>query len=135
MIALCVLTFFVKRPVSVVIVSQPSRQECRPQILVAHEQHLQDVGSDRRVLALLRQLRERSTVSLLFRKAAPPARRSPKTADLAAFLGVSSPVHALRLDETPPMPPAIYELGDTPSLTSLLRIARFDFVLVGLWFW
>ena len=117
--------------------SEHERSSCtQPSILVAHEQHLQAVGSDRRLLALVTQLRSNSVVSLLFRKAAPHPRRSPPTAELAAMLGATGrAAHALLSDVPPPLPPAIYELGDTPSLAALLRLARFDLVLVGLWFW
>ncbi|KAL1523006.1 hypothetical protein AB1Y20_017969 [Prymnesium parvum] len=116
---------------------EPHAVGCRrPLILVAHEQHLQAVGSDRRLLGLITQLSSSSVVSLLFRKAAPPRRRSPPTARLAALLGARSPTaHLLRPDVPPPLPPAIYELNGTPSFTALLRAARFDLILVGLWYW
>lgn len=125
-------------PIEIVVhASESERSSCAPpSILVAHEQHLQAVGSDRRLLALVTELRKRSTVSLLFRKAAPQSRRSPPTAELASMLGAKSPAaHALQLDVLPPLPPAIYELGDTASLAALLRFACFDLVLIGLWFW
>lgn len=114
----------------------PSPARALPHILVAHEQHLQAVGSDRRLLSLIDQLSSRGVVSLLFRKPAPASRRSPSTASLARMIGAASPrAHQLRLGEKPPLPPAIYELGPTPSLISLLRTARFDLILIGLWFW
>ena len=57
-------------------------------ILVAHEQHLQRVGSDRRLLALLQTLRSLgSDVSLLIRtKTCNRCVRSPSTRELARSL-------------------------------------------------
>ena len=59
---------------------------CGARFLVAHEQHLQAVGSDVRLLWLLRQLRALDAeVSLLLRAATPAARRwAPHSAAGAA---------------------------------------------------
>ena len=108
-------------------------------ILIAHEQHLQEVGSDRRLLALISSLRMLGTeVSLIFRtsKGAPPSRRRPSTRQLAKLLGAASS-SAILLDESRPPPrlPAILEYGGTSSLTALVEAAEFDLVLCTLWFW
>ena len=91
-------------------------------LLCCTEQHLQAVGSDCRLLALLVQLRQHGAlVSLLFRKPTPEALRVPSTADLARLIGARSrTAHALGGESDPPLPPAIYELGDTPTLSVLL---------------
>ena len=110
---------------------------CGARVLVAHEQHLQAVGSDVRLLWLLRQLRALDAeVSLLLRAATPAARRSPPTAEVAALLGAASDVaHVLRDNATAPTPPALYELGDSAALAALLGAGHFDLVLLGVWFW
>ena len=110
---------------------------CGARVLVAHEQHLQAVGSDVRLLWLLRQLRALDAeVSLLLRAATPAARRSPPTAEVAALLGAASDVaHVLRDNATAPTPPALYELGDSAALAALLGDGHFDLVLLGVWFW
>ena len=109
---------------------------CGARILVAHEQHLQAVGSDVRLLWLLLLLRALDAeVSLLLRAATPAARRSPPTAELAALLGAAGDVaHVLRDNATAPTPPALYELGDSAALAALLGAGHFDLVLLGVWF-
>ena len=108
-------------------------------VLVAHEQHLQRVGSDRRLLALLRSMRSLGVeVSLLVRTAkCSSCTRSPPTATLARLLGARSTVaHRLQPNATTlEAPPAIYEYAGTQSVIALLHRSRFDLFLVGLWFW
>lgn len=106
---------------------------------MAHEQHLQRVGSDRRLLALLQSLRRspQIEVSLLFRTATcANCTRHPSTAKLSQLLGSSSAEAVpLRSGVDAVAPPAIYEFGGRGSLLRLLRLARFDLILIGLWFW
>ena len=60
-------------------------------VLVVHEQHPQELGCDRRLLAIVQLLRAQGlTVSLLYRKHVPPSMQSPRTPELAALLGVEA---------------------------------------------
>jgi hypothetical protein len=107
-------------------------------VLVTSEQHLQRVGSDRRLLALLQLLRVHAAqVSLLVRtRKCNRCTHSPSVAELSSMLG--SPhkeAMVLREDMEPAMPPAVYEYGGSRALLRLLHLASFDLVLVGVWFW
>ena len=107
-----------------------------PRILVAHEQHLQRVGSDTRLLALIKGLIQRhgAEVSLLVRtRKCNHCVRNPPTHELARILK-STATEALPLPSLHPTP-AIFEFNGTDALYSLLTRADFDMVLVGLWFW
>lgn len=107
-------------------------------LLVAHEQHLQRVGSDTRLLAVLSTLRSHAAeVSLLVRTAkCNHCRRSPPTAELARLLGATLLAAVpLSTRAVAPPPPAIYEFGGSAALAALLRTHAFDLALVGLWFW
>lgn len=117
-------------------VAAPVTQAAR--VLVTSEQHLQRVGSDRRLLALLRTLRGlNAQASLLVRtRRCGQCRHDPPIQELAALLGsTSSTAVMLQPGERPAAPPAIYEYGGSLSLVALLDTAAFDLVLVGLWFW
>ena len=109
-------------------------------VLVAHEQHLQAVGSDARLLLLLQQLRQLgASVSLLVRAATRAARRQPPTHEIARLLGAAnlSAVPLGRGGGGVPVArgPAVYEMGGGRAFQQLLRHEQFDLVLVGLWFW
>ena len=106
-------------------------------VLVAHEQHLQRVGSDTRLLALLTKLRDLGTeISLLVRTSrCNNCTHSPPIPELAHMLRARLTT-ATRLSRgLAPHPPAIYEYGGTIALATLLATHHFDLVLVGLWFW
>lgn len=106
-------------------------------VLVAHEQHLQRVGSDTRLLSLLATLREfNAEVSLLVRTSrCNNCTRSPPTHELAHMLGSRIADATLLSSSAPPRPPAIYEFGGTTACAALLAAYPFDLILVGLWFW
>ena len=60
--------------------------------LIVHEQHPQELGCDRRLLAIVQLLQAQGlTVSLLYRKHVPASMQSPPTAELAEMLGASPP--------------------------------------------
>lgn len=107
-------------------------------VLVAHEQHLQAVGSDARLLLLLQQLRQLgASVSLLVRASTRAARRQPPTHEIARLLGAAnlSAVPLGRGGAPVARAPAVYEMGGGRAFQQLLRHEQFDLVLVGLWFW
>jgi glycosyltransferase involved in cell wall biosynthesis len=109
----------------------------RLSVLVIHEHHLKPIGSDLRLLGLILQLRSLGhTVSLLFRGKTPADQRSPPTEELASIIGATvTHESSLSVTDRPPMPPAIYEYADLPSLSNLARQGWFDAVLCPLWFW
>ena len=119
--------------------SVPPSARCHTatRVLVAHEQHLQAVGSDARLLLLLQQLRQLgASVSLLVR-AATGAARHPPTHEIAELLGAAnlSAVPLSRGGVPVARAPAVYEMGGGRAFQQLLRHEQFDLVLVGLWFW
>ena len=118
--------------------SVPVRCHTATRVLVAHEQHLQAVGSDARLLLLLQQLRQLgASVSLLVRAANEAARRHPPTHEIAELLGAAnlSAVPLSRGGVSVARAPAVYEMGGGRAFQQLLRHEQFDLVLVGLWFW
>ena len=119
--------------------SVPVRCHTATRVLVAHEQHLQAVGSDARLLLLLQQLRQLgASVSLLVRAATGSARRHPPTHEIAELLGAAN-LSAVPLGRggvpVAARAPAVYEMGGGRAFQQLLRHEQFDLVLVGLWFW
>lgn len=107
-------------------------------VLVIHEHHLKPIGSDLRLLGIIRQLRALGhTVSLLFRGKTPADQRSPPTAELASLLGATSgeTEYVLTSTDRPPQPPAIFEYSDLESFSVIARQGWFDAVLCPLWFW
>ena len=106
-------------------------------VLLVHEHHFKPIGSDLRLLGIVRQLRSLGyTVSLLFRGRVPAEQRSPPTHELAELLGAEASGEVkLSSTERPPHPPAIYEYTDLDALSSLSRFGWFDVVLCPLWFW
>lgn len=108
-------------------------------ILVTSEQHLQRVGSDRRLLALLHSLRSlHAQVSMLVRtRKCGSCTHSPSIPELCRLLGSATHEAVPLVDNGKPVPPgpALYEYGGTRSFASLLHAAAFDLLLVGLWFW
>ena len=109
----------------------------RRRLLIAHEQHLQRVGSDTRLLALITTLRQLDTeVSLLVRTGrCNNCTRSPPTRSLARMLGAQILDVVPLSSAAPVQPPAIYEFGGTSPLAALLAAHPFDMVIIGLWFW
>ena len=140
---LCAAVVLFRRGRQVVQVTASSSvvlERCRiiTRVLVAHEQHLQQVGSDTRLLLLLQHLRQLgASVSLLVRAATGVARHHPPTHEVAKLLGATnlSAVPLGRGDVSVSRAPAIYEMGGSRAFQQLLRREQFDLVLVGLWFW
>jgi len=107
-------------------------------LLLVHEQHLQPMGCDARLLALIRALvGAGQTVSLFFRAHTPEPRRSPPTHELATLLRVPHgyDTAALRGDVRTLPPPAIYERTTSAQLGRLFAQGWFNAVLVFFWFW
>ena len=110
-------------------------------VLVTSEQHLQRVGSDRRLLALLKSMRTfEAEVSLLVRtRKCGKCVHSPPISALCKLLGAASAA-AMPLDDDydgqrPKAPPAVYEYKGTRTFARLLQAWPFDLILIGLWFW
>ena len=115
--------------------SVSSRPPARLQVLIVHEQHPQPLGCDRRLLALAQLLQEQGhVVSLLYRHDVPEAEQSPKTAALAAMLGVQA-FSPSDLSSCLHPPPALYRYDGTGQLEQLASRGWFDLVMVTVWFW
>lgn len=107
-------------------------------MLIVHEQHLQQMGSDARLLALVRALvRARQNVSLFFRSHTPEVRRSPPTEELARLLHVDHGYSEadLRRDVRSLPPPAIYERTTSAQVARLFSQGWFNAVIFFFWFW
>ena len=77
-------------------------------LLIVHEQHLQPMGCDTRLLGIIKGMRGAGhAVSLLFRHTTPVELRSPPSAELAQLLGIRGfQEDDLRADvDTRPAPP------------------------------
>ena len=108
-------------------------------ILIAHEQHLQQMGCDTRLLGIVKGMRRAGhTVSMLFRQSTPAELRSPPSGELAEVLGISGAFREenLRADvSTRPPPPQLYEYTGGAQLARLFSAGLFNAVLVFFWFW
>ena len=107
-------------------------------ILIAHEQHLQPMGCDVRLLGIIRGLLAAGLeVSLFFRSHTPVAKRWPRTETLATLLRIPRGYNEewLRADVRSLPPPAIYEHRGTRHLARLFAEGWFHAVLVFFWFW
>ena len=105
-------------------------------VLIVHEQHPQELGCDRRLLAIMQQLQAQGlTVSLLYRKHVPPSMQSPRTRELAARLGVGDGFAEADLDGCLMRPPGLYRYSGPRQLEALAARGWFELVLVTTWFW
>ena len=106
-------------------------------VLVVHEQHPQELGCDRRLLAIVQLLQAQGLrVSLLYRKHVPASMQSPSSAALAALLGVVGFDEAELLQGSCLRPPpALYHYAGPEQLRALAARGWFDVVLVTVWFW
>ena len=107
-------------------------------MLVVHEQHLQPMGCDVRLLGIIRGLlASGAEVSLFFRTHTPVAKRTPTTEDLATLLHIPRGYREewLRRDVRQLRPPAIYEHAGTTQLARLFGQGWWNAVLVFFWFW
>ena len=107
-------------------------------ILIFHEQHLQPMGCDVRLLGIIRGLLAGGVeVSLFFRSHTPVAKRSPPSEKLATLLRIPRGYREewLRRDVRQLPPPAIYENAGTAQLARLFAQGWYHAVLVFFWFW
>ena len=104
-------------------------------VLIVHEQHPQELGCDRRLLAIMQQLQAQGlTASLLYRKHVPDSMQSPRTARLAEMMG-ATPFDERELAGCLRPPPALYRYVSSRQLQRLASRGWFELVLVTLWFW
>ena len=117
----------------------PTTRTSEPlRILIAHEQHLQAMGSDVRLLGIVDRLRQAGhEVSLFFRAHTDNALRVPPSAALATRIGVRRVYSeaALRSDVRHLPPPALYEFVDAAQLAQLFSQGWFNVVICFFWFW
>lgn len=107
-------------------------------ILIVHEQHLQSMGCDMRLLGIIRALLGcGQRVSLFFRGHTPEHRRHPPTRELASLLQIPHGFNDtdLRKDVRQLPPPAIYERTTTAQVAQLFAEGWFNAVIVFFWFW
>ena len=107
-------------------------------LLIVHEQHLQPMGCDVRLLGVIRGLLSADLeVSLFFRTHTPIAKRSPSSPELATLLRIPRGYQEewLRRDVRTLPPPAIYEHSGSAQLGRLFARGWFHAVLVFFWFW
>ena len=108
-------------------------------VLIVHEQHPQPLGCDRRLLSLVSLLKaEGWKVSLFYRRHVREEQQSPRTAELAAQLGIPGPFDAASYLDSGCLhpPPALYKFaGRGRQLARLASQGWFDLVLVSVWFW
>lgn len=105
-------------------------------ILIAHEQHLQPMGCDVRLLGIIRELLaiEGVEVSMLFRAHTLPLKRSPSSDKLARILHIPRGFKEEWLRSELP-PPALYEYVSPAQLAHLFQRGWFNSVLIFFWFW
>jgi len=112
-----------------------ARERPGKSVLIIHEQHPQAMGCDRRLLALARLMQDEGrTVSLLYRRDAPPSQQSPLTEQLAEMLGMQDFRHD-ELTSCLRPPPALYKYKSASQLERLFEQGWFDLVLLSVWFW
>lgn len=107
-------------------------------ILIVHEQHLQPMGCDERLLGIIRGLLALGLeVSLFFRSHTPIAKRSPSSSEMATLLRIPRGYREewLREDVRKLPPPAMYEHSGSAQLARLFSQGWFNAVLVFFWFW
>ena len=110
----------------------------RRNILIVHEQHLQAMGCDARLLAVIRALvGGGQKVSLFFRTHTPEQRRYPTTTELSSLLhiprGYSEDL--LRSDVRSLPPPALYERTTSVQVGRLFSQGWFNAAIFFFWFW
>lgn len=107
-------------------------------VLVVHEQHLQSMGCDTRLLGIVRALLSCGhKVSLFFRTRTPEQRRNPPTKELASLLHIPRAYNEedLRRDVRELPPPAIYERTTSAQMGRLFAQGWFNAAIVSFWFW
>lgn len=113
---------------------------CEPQerpgknILIAHEQYLQDNAADRRLFSLVRLMQaHRRTVSILYHRDVLASEQSMPIAQLAEQLGIRG-YETAELTACLRPPPALYRFSSVEQLRRLFEQGWFDLVLVTVCF-
>lgn len=117
----------------------PGKKDCstfpRNRILIIHEQHLQSMGCDVRLLRLVKDLLYlNQEVSMLFRGSTPRKMRQPKSKQLAAILKIDG-FEEVQLKNGVRPPPGIYEWTNVDRFVKLMELGYFNVVIIFLWFW
>ena len=107
----------------------------RNRILIIHEQHLQSMGCDVRLLRFVKDLLYlNQEVSLLFRGSTPAKMRQPKSKHLANILHIEN-FEEEQLRKGLRQPPGLYEWTTADRFAQLMAMGYFNVVIIFLWFW
>ena len=107
----------------------------RNRILIIHEQHLQSMGCDVRLLRFVKDLLYlNQEVSMLFRGSTPSKMRQPKSRQLAQILHIEN-FEEEQLRKGIRQPPGIYEWTSAERFAQLMSMGYFNVVIIFLWFW
>jgi hypothetical protein len=107
----------------------------RNRILIIHEQHLQSMGCDVRLLRFVKDLLYlNQEVSMLFRGSTPSKMRQPKSRQLAAIMKIEN-FEEEQLRKGMRRPPGIYEWTSSERFAQLMAMGHFNVVITFLWFW
>ena len=107
----------------------------RNRILIIHEQHLQSMGCDVRLLRFIKDLLYlNQEVSMLFRGTTPAKMRQPKSKQLASILHISD-FEEDQLRKGLRQPPGLYEWTNAERFAQLMGLGYFNMVIIFLWFW
>jgi len=107
----------------------------RNRILIVHEQHLQSMGCDVRLLRFVKDLLYlNQEVSMLFRGSTPPKMRQPKSKQLASILHIKD-FEEDQLRKSLRDPPGLYEWTTAERFGQLMNKGYFNMVIIFLWFW
>mmetsp|Transcript_27588 Transcript_27588/g.72926 ORF Transcript_27588/g.72926 Transcript_27588/m.72926 type:complete len:775 (-) Transcript_27588:35-2359(-) len=107
----------------------------RNRILIVHEQHLQSMGCDVRLLRFIKDLLYlNQEVSMLFRGTTPAKMRQPKSKQLASILHISD-FEEDQLRKGLRQPPGLYEWTNAERFAQLMALGYFNMVIIFLWFW
>ena len=107
----------------------------RNRILIIHEQHLQSMGCDVRLLRFVKDLVYlNQEVSMLFRGSTPAKMRQPKSKQLASILHIEN-FEEDQLRKGLREPPGLYEWTSSERFAQLMAKGYFNVVIIFLWFW
>ena len=107
----------------------------RNRILIIHEQHLQSMGCDVRLLRFIKDLLYlNQEVSMLFRGTTPAKMRQPKSKQLASILHIND-FEEDQLRKGLRQPPGLYEWTNAERFAQLMGLGYFNMVIIFLWFW
>ena len=107
----------------------------RNRILIVHEQHLQSMGCDVRLLRFIKDLVYlNQEVSMFFRGNTPSKMRQPKSKQLASILHIAD-FEEDQFRKGLRYPPGLYEWTTTQRFAQLMALGYFNMVVVFLWFW